>query len=1243
MNREKYHEVIKVCALEHDLSVLQFGDGTLVGEQGAMLSGGQKARISLARAIYRDADIYLLDDPLSAVDAHVAQYIFSECIIKYLKDKCVILVTHQVQYLKDEPRLYQLNRGTLCRLKKSKELQPSTFTVKNIEQVSDAQTLHESLKNDAEPSEVKEHRSTGNSFKKIYGVYFRAGGNWLVTCVILFSFVLIQCCASCIEFFLSHWVNLVQEHERFETESERMLITHNCVYIYSGLLLCLVLVTITATWAFVHYCMIASKNLHNSMLNKIIDATMTFFNNHPSGRILNRFSKDVGNVDESVPLSLIIVIVTFLNLIAMFVTIFIMNYWMILPTALLLLICGVFAAVFQPSNRNMKRREGVTKSSIYTHLGSSLQGLTTIRAFNAQELLQNQFDKHQDVHSAAYYMYLAIYNAFAFWTDFISTIYVGIVIFSFFFITSDVRVGNIGLALIQLFQIELIQYAMKIWSDLETQMTSVERVNDYTELTPETQSGQGTPPKSWPTNGKIYFNKISMKYTQNGPFVLYNVSFKIQAGEKIGIVGRTGAGKTSIVSALFRLYDFDGSITIDEVDSKSISPNDLRSKIAIIPQQPVLFFGTLRKNLDLFDEFDDSQLWSALEDVKLKDMLSDLPSGLDTMILEGGENFSLGQKQLLCLVRAMLRNVKIVVMDEATANVDLSTDALIQATIRRKFRQCTVITIAHRLDTVMDSDKILVLESGRVVEFDAPESGMTGFCNNSKRDVLIRWELPLILKGGSKDFTEDDLSGPLDSHESKQLADKLELAWLEEEKRKIPSLGRVLLSLFGTEFATYAIVFFPLHIGFMLIRPYFLKKLLRYYTPKENDVTLQKAYTYAGLLVFATFADLIVYHWYMMGLSALGMKIRVACCSLIYRKCLKQRTGVGLEVGKLINLLSNDANRFDLALPMIHFVWMAPVAILAEVLYLYFVVDSTATAGVAVLVLSLLFEIYLSKKISTNRMRVALKTDYRIRLMNDIVSGIQVIKMYAWEKPFSRLVNVARVLEIQEILRANLSRSINYILPTFLKHICIYLCVLAATLVGVPLLSSFVFVVELLYNDLNNSVFVYLPVAVTQLAELRVSIKRIEDFLVSPVEKSLMKTNRRSDKKVDNCTLISVQQESCSILQNRSTGVYLENIRVKWNRSLTTNILNGVNFSAQMGELIGIIGASGSGKSTLLQTILKEVDPIEGSIDVRGVVSYASQDPWFFSDSIRNNILFGKAMNREKYHEVVKSGSRERC
>jgi ATP-binding cassette subfamily C (CFTR/MRP) protein 4 len=280
---------------------------------------------------------------------------------------------------------------------------------------------------------------------------------------------------------------------------------------------------------------------------------------------------------------------------------------------------------------------------------------------------------------------------------------------------------------------------MKIWSDLETQMTSVERVNDYTELTPETQSGQGTPPKSWPTNGKIYFNKISMKYTQNGPFVLYNVSFKIQAGEKIGIVGRTGAGKTSIVSALFRLYDFDGSITIDEVDSKSISPNDLRSKIAIIPQQPVLFFGTLRKNLDLFDEFDDSQLWSALEDVKLKDMLSDLPSGLDTMILEGGENFSLGQKQLLCLVRAMLRNVKIVVMDEATANVDLSTDALIQATIRRKFRQCTVITIAHRLDTVMDSDKILVLESGRVVEFDAPEvllQNVNGFFYNyvKKRD-----------------------------------------------------------------------------------------------------------------------------------------------------------------------------------------------------------------------------------------------------------------------------------------------------------------------------------------------------------------------------------------------------------------------------------------------------------------------------------------------------------------------------
>jgi ATP-binding cassette subfamily C (CFTR/MRP) protein 4 len=196
-------------------------------------------------------------------------------------------------------------------------------------------------------------------------------------------------------------------------------------------------------------------------------------------------------------------------------------------------------------------------------------------------------------------------------------------------------------------------------------------------------------------------------------------------------------------------------------------------------------------------------------------------------------------------------------------------------------------------------------------------------------------------------------------------------------------------------------------------------------------------------------------------------------------------------------------------------------------------------------------------------------------------------------------------LEIREILRANLFRSINYILPTFLKHICIYLCVLAATLVGVPLLSSFVFVVELLYNDLNNSVFVYLPIAVTHLAELRVSIKRIEDFLVSPVEKPLMKTNRRRDKIVDNCTLISVQQKSCSKFQNRATGVYLENISFRWNRSLTNNVLNGVDFSAQMGELIGIIGASGSGKSTLLQTILEEVDPMEGSVDVRGVISYA--------------------------------------
>lgn len=265
---------------------------------------------------------------------------------------------------------------------------------------------------------------------------------------------------------------------------------------------------------------------------------------------------------------------------------------------------------------------------------------------------------------------------------------------------------------------ENAQMCMKDWSDIDSQMTSVERIMDYSKLPPEPDQGTFHPNKTWPQKGHITFSSVSLKYTNNF-YALNKASFEVKPGEKVGIVGRTGAGKSSLISALFRLFDYEGAIIIDGVDTKTIPLQTLRSKIAIIPQDPVIFLGSLRKNLDPFGEFSDEDLWKALDEVGLKKLFFD--SGLECPVSEGGSNFSVGERQLLCLVRTILRKAKIIVMDEATSNVDWKTDEMIQSTVRKKFEGCTVLTIAHRLKTVLDSDKIMVMEGGCVVEFGRPE------------------------------------------------------------------------------------------------------------------------------------------------------------------------------------------------------------------------------------------------------------------------------------------------------------------------------------------------------------------------------------------------------------------------------------------------------------------------------------------------------------------------------------------
>ncbi|KRT78583.1 ABC transporter ATP-binding protein, partial [Oryctes borbonicus] len=810
MERARYKMVVKRCALERDFSLLPHGDRTIVGERGVSLSGGQRARINLARAVYKQADIYLLDDPLSAVDTHVGKQLFEDCISGYLREKMVVLITHQLQYLKEVDHIIILEngiikaQGTYADLKNSGldfarllEDQPDDIEDKPENKIVTRQGSISSMSSTDEktldlPIGVDEQKSIGSVSGYVYNAYLKAGGNCCIIFMVTLLFILAQFAASAGDYFITFWVNLEQlrfdrnlktnpnlttspaqnnhsiydfklaSDSLFNATSDHLKQSANdtinlynildfdrdtciyiysgndtinlynildfdrdtCIYIYSGITLATIIVSLARSFAFFKTCMIASRRLHDSMFESITRATMRFFNTNPSGRILNRFSKDMGAIDELLPSALIDCLQIGLTLLGIIVVVAVVNPWLLLPTCIVGFIFYLLRNFYLATGRSVKRLEGVTRSPVFSHLNASLQGLTTIRAFKAQEILEKEFDNHQDLHSCAWHIFLCTSRAFGFWLDLVCIVYIAVVTMSFLVLGNEKFGGNVGLAITQSIGLTgMFQWGMRQSTELENQMTSVERVLEYTNVDQEPAletEPEKKPPKSWPESGKIEFSRLYLKYAPEDQPVLCNLNFVIQSKEKIGIVGRTGAGKSSLISALFRLANTTGQILIDDVDTKDLGLHDLRSKISIIPQEPVLFSGTMRKNLDPFDEYTDAVLWKALEDVELKEAVEDLTAGLNSKMSEGGSNFSVGQRQLVCLARAIIRNNKVLVLDEATANVDPQTDALIQTTIRKKFAECTVLTIAHRLHTVMDSDKVLVMDAGTMVEFDHP-------------------------------------------------------------------------------------------------------------------------------------------------------------------------------------------------------------------------------------------------------------------------------------------------------------------------------------------------------------------------------------------------------------------------------------------------------------------------------------------------------------------------------------------
>ncbi|GLG99920.1 Putative multidrug resistance-associated protein [Gryllus bimaculatus] len=719
-------EVLSACALRTDLQQLPYSDKTIVGERGISLSGGQRARINLARAVYKEADIYLLDDPLSAVDSHVGKHLFDECIKGYLAGKVVVLITHQLQYLKDVDKIYVMENGSVRQEGTFVELQESGTDLSQLIENDSNDTVEAAKKERTStplrtsrasmssvdeksikvPLEEEESRSRGTVAGHVYTRYFAAGGN---CCVIFMMFVLCaaaQVAASGADYWITYWTRAEQYSAWNQNNSsnssdtfddvgleEKMLSREDCIYIYAGIIGAVVVLSLVRSFVFFKVCIRASQRLHDAMFYCVTHAKMRFFNTNPSGRILNRFSKDMGAVDEILPQCMVDTLQIGLALLGIIAVLAVVNYWLLIPTLVIGFMFYLMRQFYLSTSRSVKRLEGVTRSPVFSHMNASLQGLTTIRAFGAENILVKEFDNHQDLHSSAWYVFIATSRAFGFWLDIICVAYITIVTFSFLIIGTNVFGGNVGLAITQAIALTgMFQWGMRQSAEMENQMTSVERIMEYknVEQEPPLESAPGKkPPPDWPQKGHIVFDQLSLKYNASEAAV--------------GIVGRTGAGKSSLISALFRLAELEGTILLDDVDTGSIGLHDLRQKISIIPQEPVLFTGTLRKNLDPFDEFTDAALLRALDEVS-----------------EGGSNFSVGQRQLVCLARAILRDNRVLVLDEATANVDPQTDALIQRTIRQKFASCTVLTIAHRLHTVMDSDRVLVMDGGCMVEFGHP-------------------------------------------------------------------------------------------------------------------------------------------------------------------------------------------------------------------------------------------------------------------------------------------------------------------------------------------------------------------------------------------------------------------------------------------------------------------------------------------------------------------------------------------
>ncbi|ESW19924.1 hypothetical protein PHAVU_006G166700 [Phaseolus vulgaris] len=762
----RYRRAINVTELQHDLELLPGGDLTEIGERGVNISGGQKQRVSMARAVYSNSDVYIFDDPLSALDAHVARQVFDKCIKGELRGKTRVLVTNQLHFLSQVDRIILVHEGMVKEEGTFEELSNHGPLFQKLmenagkmeeyeEEMVDTETTDQKAssksvangegdgfaKSESKPKEGKsilikqEERETGVVSLGVLDRYKNAlGGLWVV--LILFGcYITTETLRISSSTWLSHWT------DQSATEGYNPAFYNT---IYAALSFGQVLVTLTNSYWLIISSLYAARRLHEAMLSSMLRAPMVFFQTNPLGRVINRFAKDLGDLDRNVAPFVNMFLGQVSQLLSTFILIGIvstMSLWAILPLLVLFYVAYLY---YQSTAREVKRLDSISRSPVYAQFGEALNGLSTIRAYKAYDRMADINGKAMDNNIRFTLVNISGNRWLAIRLETLGGLMIWLT--ATFAVMQNGRAENqkvfastMGLLLSYALNITtLLTSVLRLASLAENSLNAVERIGTYIDLPSEAPSiiDDNRPPPGWPSSGSIRFEDVVLRYRPELPPVLHGLSFTIFPSDKVGIVGRTGAGKSSMLNALFRIVELErGRILIDDYDVAKFGLADLRKVLGIIPQAPVLFSGTVRFNLDPFNEHNDADLWEALERAHLKDVIRRNSLGLDAEVSEAGENFSVGQRQLLSLSRALLRRSKILVLDEATAAVDVRTDALIQKTIREEFKSCTMLIIAHRLNTIIDCDRILLLDGGKVLEYDTPEELLSNEASSFSRMV----------------------------------------------------------------------------------------------------------------------------------------------------------------------------------------------------------------------------------------------------------------------------------------------------------------------------------------------------------------------------------------------------------------------------------------------------------------------------------------------------------------------------